>query len=80
MLKSRNIYIKYIYTLRQAISQQQQQQASISAGKELTPAHQASIPQPPRAKLVPSSGAQLWDTGVTSQVNKNSLCLRYMKN
>lgn len=70
-----NMHNRNYYSTRQAISQQQQQQASISAGKELTPAHQASIPQPPRAKLVASgasSGAQLWDTSVASQRTANA--------
>ncbi|XP_011142415.1 E3 SUMO-protein ligase PIAS3 isoform X2 [Harpegnathos saltator] len=52
------------YSTRQAMSQQQQSQASVSAGKELTPAHQASIPQAPRTNPVyPSSGY----TNVTAQ-------------
>ncbi|XP_029164268.1 E3 SUMO-protein ligase PIAS3 isoform X2 [Nylanderia fulva] len=64
-----NMHNRNYYSTRQAISQQQQQQASISAGKELTPAHQASIPQQPRAKQLvgPTTGAQLWDTSVASQ-------------
>jgi len=35
------------YPTRQVISQQQHQQVSISAGKELTPTHQASLLQTP---------------------------------
>lgn len=34
------------------MSQQQQSQASITAGKELPPAHQASLPQAPRPNSV----------------------------
>lgn len=60
------IFNKNIYILRQAISQQQQQQASVSAGKELPPAHQASMPQAPRTNPVyPTSGY----TNVTPQVS-----------
>ena len=69
-----NMHNRNYYSTRQAISQQQQQQASISAGKELTPAHQASIPQPPRTKQLvgPTTGAQLWDTSVASQRTANT--------
>ncbi|KAG5336948.1 PIAS3 ligase, partial [Acromyrmex heyeri] len=55
-----NMHNRNYYSTRQAISQQQQQQASISAGKELTPAHQASLPQAPRTNPVYQS------TGYTS--------------
>ncbi|XP_032676487.1 E3 SUMO-protein ligase PIAS3 isoform X2 [Odontomachus brunneus] len=51
------------YSTRQAMSQQQQSQASVSAGKELTPAHQASIPQAPRTNPVYATGY----TNVTAQ-------------
>ncbi|KAH0954009.1 hypothetical protein HN011_006877 [Eciton burchellii] len=47
-----NMHNRSYYPTRQAISQQQQQQASVSAGKELTPAHQASLPQAPRTNPV----------------------------
>ncbi|XP_014487442.1 PREDICTED: E3 SUMO-protein ligase PIAS3 isoform X4 [Dinoponera quadriceps] len=52
------------YSTRQAMSQQQQSQASVSAGKELTPAHQASIPQAPRTNPVYQSTGY---TNVTAQ-------------
>lgn len=48
------------------MSQQQQSQASVSAGKELTPAHQASIPQAPRTNPVYQSTGY---TNVTAQVS-----------
>ncbi|XP_011865800.1 PREDICTED: E3 SUMO-protein ligase PIAS1 isoform X3 [Vollenhovia emeryi] len=52
-----NMHNRNYYSTRQAISQQQQQQASVSVGKELTPAHQASLPQAPRTNPVyPSTG------------------------
>jgi len=67
------IYLIKIYILsRQAISQQQQQQASISAGKELTPAHQASLPQAPRTNPVYQSTGY---SSVTPQVSKSLLFL-----
>ncbi|KAL6447959.1 hypothetical protein ACFW04_000188 [Cataglyphis niger] len=51
-----NMHNRNYYT-RQAISQQQQQQAPVSAGKELPPAHQASMPQAPRTNPVyPTAG------------------------
>ncbi|XP_072767812.1 E3 SUMO-protein ligase PIAS2 isoform X2 [Anoplolepis gracilipes] len=62
-----NMHNRNYYSTRQAISQQQQQQASasISAGKELPPAHQASMPQAPRTNPVyPTTGY----TSVTPQV------------
>ncbi|XP_072767818.1 E3 SUMO-protein ligase PIAS2 isoform X5 [Anoplolepis gracilipes] len=61
-----NMHNRNYYSTRQAISQQQQQQASasISAGKELPPAHQASMPQAPRTNPVyPTTGY----TSVTPQ-------------
>ncbi|XP_003706512.1 E3 SUMO-protein ligase Su(var)2-10 isoform X2 [Megachile rotundata] len=58
-----NMHSRNYYT-RQAISQQQQSQSSVSSGKDLPPAHQASIPQAPRTNPVyPSSGY----TSVTPQ-------------
>ncbi|XP_070157566.1 E3 SUMO-protein ligase PIAS3 isoform X2 [Polyergus mexicanus] len=51
-----NMHNRNYYT-RQAISQQQQQQPPVSAGKELPPAHQASMPQAPRTNPVyPTTG------------------------
>lgn len=51
-----NMHNRNYYT-RQAISQQQQQQSPVSAGKELPPAHQASMPQAPRTNPVyPTAG------------------------
>ncbi|XP_011255566.1 E3 SUMO-protein ligase PIAS3 isoform X4 [Camponotus floridanus] len=62
-----NMHNRNYYSTRQAISQQQQQQASVSAGKELPPAHQASMPQAPRTTPVyPTSGY----TNVTPQVSR----------
>ncbi|XP_012148092.1 E3 SUMO-protein ligase Su(var)2-10 isoform X1 [Megachile rotundata] len=59
-----NMHSRNYYT-RQAISQQQQSQSSVSSGKDLPPAHQASIPQAPRTNPVyPSSGY----TSVTPQI------------
>ncbi|XP_076637541.1 E3 SUMO-protein ligase Su(var)2-10 isoform X1 [Colletes latitarsis] len=46
-----NMHSRNYYT-RQAISQQQQSQSSVSSGKDLPPAHQASLPQAPRASPV----------------------------
>ncbi|KAG7202859.1 hypothetical protein KM043_010009 [Ampulex compressa] len=47
-----NMHSRNSYYTRQAISQQQQSQASVTGGKELTPAHQASLPQAPRTNPV----------------------------
>ncbi|KAG7202861.1 hypothetical protein KM043_010011 [Ampulex compressa] len=55
-----NMHSRNSYYTRQAISQQQQSQASVTGGKELTPAHQASLPQAPRTNPVYQS------TGYTS--------------
>lgn len=64
----------YLCIRRQAISQQQQSQASVSAGKELTPAHQASIPQAPRTNPVYQSTGY---TNVSAQVcKKKKRCRR----
>ncbi|XP_050465406.1 E3 SUMO-protein ligase PIAS2 isoform X1 [Cataglyphis hispanica] len=61
-----NMHNRNYYT-RQAISQQQQQQAPVSAGKELPPAHQASMPQAPRTNPVyPTAGY----TSVAPQVSR----------
>ncbi|XP_017789792.1 PREDICTED: E3 SUMO-protein ligase PIAS3 [Habropoda laboriosa] len=54
-----NMHSRNYYT-RQAISQQQQTQSSVSSGKDLPPAHQASLPQAPRTNPVYQS------TGYTS--------------
>lgn len=64
---------------RQAISQQQQQQASVSAGKELTPAHQASLPQGPISS--PRTNPVYQSTGYTSVAPQVSIIsLMCMKN
>ncbi|XP_060825864.1 E3 SUMO-protein ligase PIAS1 isoform X2 [Bombus pascuorum] len=47
-----NMHSRNYYTTRQAISQQQQSQSSVSSGKDLPPAHQASLPQAPRTNPV----------------------------
>ncbi|KAG6799678.1 E3 SUMO-protein ligase PIAS3 isoform X1 [Apis laboriosa] len=57
-----NMHSRNYYT-RQAISQQQQSQSSVSSGKDLPPAHQASLPQAPRTNPVYQSGY----TSVTPQ-------------
>lgn len=62
-------------TYRQALSQQQQSQASVSAGKELTPAHQASIPQAPRTNPVYQSTGY---TNVTAQVCRSTSTQTYL--
>ncbi|XP_012235761.1 E3 SUMO-protein ligase PIAS3 isoform X3 [Linepithema humile] len=49
-----NMHNRNYYSTRQAMSQQQQQQAS--AGKDLPPAHQASLPQAPRTNPYPQTG------------------------
>ncbi|XP_034177830.1 E3 SUMO-protein ligase Su(var)2-10 isoform X2 [Osmia lignaria lignaria] len=54
-----NMHSRNYYT-RQAISQQQQSQSAVSSGKDLPPAHQASLPQAPRANPIYQS------TGYTS--------------
>ncbi|XP_076166314.1 E3 SUMO-protein ligase Su(var)2-10 isoform X2 [Ptiloglossa arizonensis] len=46
-----NMHSRNYYT-RQAISQQQQSQSSVSSGKDLPPAHQASLPQASRTNPV----------------------------
>ncbi|XP_018360488.1 PREDICTED: E3 SUMO-protein ligase PIAS2 isoform X1 [Trachymyrmex cornetzi] len=66
-----HLRMKIYILLRQAISQQQQQQASISAGKELTPAHQASLPQAPRTNPVYQS------TGYTSVAPQRATSTAY---
>ncbi|XP_068981333.1 E3 SUMO-protein ligase PIAS2 isoform X4 [Bombus flavifrons] len=52
-----NMHSRNYYTTRQAISQQQQSQSSVSSGKDLPPAHQASLPQAPRTNPVYQSTA-----------------------
>ncbi|KYN03782.1 E3 SUMO-protein ligase PIAS3, partial [Cyphomyrmex costatus] len=71
-----NMHNRNYYSTRQAISQQQQQQASISAGKELTPAHQASLPQAPRTNPVYQSAGY---TSVAPQRTTNTAYSPYQQ-
>ncbi|CAK9822377.1 E3 SUMO-protein ligase PIAS3 [Anthophora retusa] len=63
-----NMHSRNYYT-RQAISQQQQTQSSVSSGKDLPPAHQASLPQAPRTNPVYQSTGY---TSVTPQQATNA--------
>ncbi|XP_053984379.1 E3 SUMO-protein ligase PIAS2 isoform X2 [Hylaeus anthracinus] len=65
-----NMHSRNYYT-RQAISQQQQSQSSVSSGKELPPAHQASLPQSPRANPV------YQNTGYTSVTPQQTTSVGY---
>ncbi|CAL7950097.1 unnamed protein product [Xylocopa violacea] len=63
-----NMHPRNYYT-RQAISQQQQSQTSVSSGKDVPPAHQASLPQASRANPVYQSTGY---TSVTPQQTTNT--------
>ncbi|XP_043508781.1 E3 SUMO-protein ligase PIAS2 isoform X1 [Frieseomelitta varia] len=66
-----NMHSRSYYTTRQAISQQQQSQSSVSSGKDLPPAHQASLPQAPRTNPVYQS------TGYTSVTPQQTASATY---